>query len=224
MLSMPGIEIRTGTFLSRAKDKNSDFDGHFAESRFSHTNRIIRTVRIGDWLEATLNSRYDISTSFASNTNGISVLLDGYITDIAGEPGFESSSADKILQLYKKSGLGFLQSLRGSYVCLITDENSGEAFLFNDRIGSRPLFYCGDTEGSVLVGAEVRCLAVATPKLDKIDSSAVCEFLIFGSFYSDHTLFSHIKKFPQAALMTFRKESFEHKRYWHIHFRPFEGT
>ncbi len=192
---IPGITVCKQGLLISEENKNGVYDCRSnITARHESENRISRTINLGNWLKASIDTRYDESISVADVANGVSVLLDGYLTDIDGSHGAVISSAQTICHLYAEYGLSCLVKLRGSYVGIILDKEKDIAFLFNDRRGSRPIFYREQKNGSVYVGTEVRVLANTHPKQNCIDQVAACEFLMFGSFYSNDTIFPEIKK------------------------------
>lgn len=171
-------------------------------------------------MSAQVNSRYEDEWIHAADSTGTCVLFDGYLSHITGQAPRERSPAAAVLALYLESGLDFLTRLRGSYTCLIIDAQAHRAHLFNDRRASRPAFYRQETGASLLVGPEVTLLAQAAPAQCDIDPVAVCEFLLFASYYNDRTLFPSIRKLPPGSVMTFAPDMLDIQRYWEIRIDP----
>lgn len=185
-----------------------------------HPGRQHQRAQLGDWLSAQVDSRYAASHTAATGASGTHVLFDGYLSDIVGMVAGGRSPAAVVLALYLESGLDFLPRLRGSYTCLIVDGHSNRAHLFNDRRASRPLFYREAADASLLIGPEVAPLAQATPTLHDIDPVAVCEFLLFASYYNDRTLFPPIRKLPPGSVMTLTPGALTIQSYWEIRIDP----
>lgn len=210
MQTIPGIHVATSRF-NRA-DQANDIAVTVA--------RHMIDARLSDWLSARVDSRYSPTHMHAVHEEGVTVLLDGYLTQITGQSVPLHAPAAAMLALYLESGLDFLSRLRGSYTGLILDRRSNQAHLFNDRRASRPLYYRQDADTSLLAGPEIAHLAQAAPALHEIDPVAVCEFLIFASNYNDRTLFPTIKKLPPASVMTIGRNTLAMRRYWHIRIEP----
>lgn len=205
MQTIPGITLATGRF-------------RLADGAFPPAGRHQTDTHLGDWLSARADARHASSHAHAAHEAGVSVLIEGYLTHVTGQSLPPSAAA--VLALYLKSGLDFLPALRGSYTGLILDSRDDTAHLFNDRRASRPLYYRQDADRSLLAGPEVAALACATPPLQEIDPVAVCEFLIFASYYNDRTLFPAISKLPPASVMSLGPDSVAIRRYWHIRIEP----
>lgn len=210
--SIPGIHLATGRFNVQQTLERTPDSGNAGRRR--------QQAQLGDWLSAHVNSRYAADQIDASDESGTRVLFDGYLTEIVGMAAGGRSPAATILALYRESGLDFLARLRGSYTCVIIDAGNDRAHLFNDRRASRPLFYRQDADGSLLTGPEVAVLAQAAPALHEIDPVAVCEFLIFTSYYNDRTLFPAIRNLPPASVMSLGPDSTAVRRYWQIRIEP----
>lgn len=210
MQTIPGIHLATG-FFHHAQP---------VDERTIAPDRHAAGARLGGWLSAGVDSRYVPTHTHATHEAGVTVLFEGYLTAVAGHADVPTTPAATVLSLYLESGLDFLSSLRGSYTGLILDSRTSQAHLFNDRRASRPLFCRVDAGHSVLVGPEVIHLASAKPELREIDPVAVCEFLIFASYYNDRTLFPGIKKLPPAVVMSLGTDSLILRRYWEINIAP----
>lgn len=207
MQTIPGIHMATGRFHVMQP----------ADTRVTAPDRHAAAAGLGDWLSAGVDSRYGTVHTLATHDAGITVLFEGYLATLDGQAG---PPAAAVLSRYLESGLDCLPQLRGSYTGLILDSRSHQAHLFNDRRGSRPLFYREDPDRAVLVGPEVSQLASAEPALREIDPVAVCEFLIFASYYNDRTLFPGIRKLPPGAVMSLTPDSATLRRYWEIRIDP----
>lgn len=210
--SIPGIHLSTGKFHAR---RPSPHGGGCGDADRTHLQ-----ARLGDWLAAQVDSRYSAHHVDASDTSGTRVLFEGYLSDIVGATPSGRSPAAAVLTLYLESGLDFLPRLRGSYTCLIIDGRDNRIHLFNDRRASRPLFYRQEADASLLIGPEVAGLAQATPALNDIDPVAVCEFLLFASYYNDRTLFPSVKKLRPGSVMTLTPAGMTIASYWSLRIDP----
>jgi hypothetical protein len=210
--SIPGIRVSTAQFNVQRSMAGAPDTGD--------TSRQRQRTQLGDWLSAQVDSRYAVSHIAATDASGAHVLFDGYLSDIVGMAADDRSPAAAILALYHESGLDFLLRLRGSYTCLIVDGRRNCAHLFNDRRASRPLFYRQAGDASLLIGPEVALLAQAAPALHDIDPVAVCEFLLFASYYNDCTLFPTIRKLPPGSVMTLTPGALAVRPYWEIRIDP----
>ncbi len=213
MFTIPGIHLLSRRSADDPNLQNFDLD----------RGRHEVLAGLGDWLSARVDSRYPASHTKATDACGVTILLEGYLTRITDLSASTSLGASDLLVLYLNSGLACLPRLRGSYNALILDRRTNQAHLFNDRRASRPLHIRTDSDGAIRVGPEVACLARTAPALSAIDPVAVCEFVLFASYYYDRTLFPSIRKMLPATVITFAPDRCSQSRYWEISIDPERG-
>lgn len=208
MNPIPGIRLRTGSFVGDRplSEPPGVTSGPGAP--------VALTIDLDDWLHASVITRNAAHDSLYAGDDGLTVLLDGYVS--APTRPAKQSAAAWIAEQFMAQGEAMIPRLRGSYTCLIHDRRNRRAIAFNDRLGSRPLFYRRGADNALAVAAEVRDLLAADPGKEPLDHSAVVEFLICGNYFSDRTLFSAIRKLPQASKITLDPRSFKIEQYWQI--------
>lgn len=182
-----------------------------------------RQLEIGSWLDTRFPRPKNTLSSTASDGSGLSVYVDGYVTNIGDLEVVGADSAAAVLDVYRRKSIGFLGDLRGSYSILIGDELQKVAYLLNDRRGSRPVFIRQCTDERVFFSPEVAELAA----LDSIDLPispvAVAQFMTFSSFFGEDTLFPSITKLPQASLVVLTPERWSVSNYWGIKYGAEQG-
>ena len=153
--------------------------------------------------------------------DGVQVFLDGYLYAPV-DRGVPGQSVDQpaafIADLYRKQESAFLLALRGSYTCVLYDSRRERGWLFNDRLGSRPMYLAETSDGALLAAPRVSDLANLLGGAASINRQGIAEFLVSGSFYADHTFFEPIKLFPQAGLLELGVRTGEPSRYWSLRF------
>ena len=182
-------------------------------------------VRLDDWLVAYGISNRPTEQNFYEGENGVSVIFEGYVT-AGADLIFRASSSDPLAKIieksYRQTGLSFLSDLKGSFLGLIVDRNQGKAFLFNDRQGSRPMFFRDLPDGSNIFAPQVKFLAAIDPLLSQLNEAGVAQFLIRGCYYGQDTLYEDIRKFPQATIATFIPGKVTSRPYWAFNFKRIE--
>lgn len=186
------------------------------------TGRFVKHPSSG-WYESGF-TRPELSSTSASDKQGVTVYINGYITAVEGEGHSAEYAAERVLRLYRRFGLELLTRLRGSYTGLIVDERSESLYLFNDRRASRPLYVRQVEDGSLHFHPEIRLMAAEYAAQPSLDEQAVIQFLVFGSFLGNHTLFSDIRKVPQASIVTIRRDGMRMDRYWSLGYNPDESA
>ncbi len=210
MQAIPGIHFQ----VSRKVSTKPDPIGAAA------TGRHVSRVSLGDWLSGYCDSRYSPSHTTADHACGVSVILEGYLTGIRGVTSLEGSGVRNVLEQYLDHGLEFLTRLRGSYTGLILDARNQQAYLFNDRRASRPIFIREDAHG-MRAGPELATLARREPVLTAVDPVSICEFVIFASCYNERTLFDAIRKLPPGSVLSVTPDGrVSRTRYWQLDIDP----
>jgi len=214
----PGISVLAGIFdKNYVCEEDSIASGMYRQEKVGLKGRI----KLGDWLTAELYSQYPSKLVVHIDSNDVSVIFDGYISDFVGSeksrvPYYQSATG--IADLYKSLGEGFVVDLRGSFTILIADNRKRKAILVNDRLGSRPLFYRELASGSLLVGPSLRAASIFSPQLNELNHEAIGEFLTRGCYCSDHTLYKNVFRFPQGGKLVIQKSRYKISRYWSISF------
>jgi len=216
----PGIWIIRGQATSRygqTKAFEAILERHYDLPLKPHGK-----VKIDDWFVAYGIVNRPSANNYYSGEDNISVIFDGYISDYVGPNSrvpVGVSFAETIGVLYRSCELSFISHLRGSFICVVIDSNLGKAFLFSDRQGSRPMFFRELADGSTFYAPQVNFLSSIEPRLDRLNTSAVGQFLIRGCYYGNDTLFEGIHKFPQGNVTTFTKEQRRSREYWSFRFK-----
>jgi hypothetical protein len=162
-------------------------------------------ARLGSWLAACVISRSELADVYCSDADGITVLFDGYLNHVAaGSPVIrsESHNARLFTRLYREHGKDLPRLLFGSFVGLVLDGKRGQALLFNDRQGSRPLFRRVSDPVSACIAPQTRFLSRIEPKSTKLNTAAIGEFLVRGCFYGTDTLFDDRRKMLPCKNLT----------------------
>lgn len=221
----PGILIVTGEAGQLYKHRN-DVEA-ILKRHYNYPLKPYCRVNINEWLVAYGITSQPSGHNYYSGTGGISVIFDGYLSDYIGSDFHmpsNSSFAQSIEELYRLFGLSFLNYLRGSFICLITDQIQEKAYLFSDRQGSRPMFFRELANRSTIYAPQVKLLASLKPSLDRLNSSAIGQFLIRGCFYGNDTLYEGIQKFPQGNLTAFTRGQQSSQQYWSYKFNESHRT
>lgn len=123
------------------------------------------------------------------------------------------SDTEVVLQGYKVWSADCLTRLRGMFAFAIFDRRDESLFIARDRIGIKPLYYA-QINGQLIFASEIKSL-LQHPDLPRdVNPAAVDEYLSLRYVPGPQTLFSHIKKFPPAHFMIWRKGEGNLKRYW----------
>ena len=210
----PGVVILTGQ-LARAAGAEGAFERQLS-SDWHIPGALRAAISHGGWLLAAVVGRGERSGCLHRDSDGVAVLFDGYLTDVAGHSDMmsgASNGAELVARLYRKFDGAFIPSLRGSFVGLIVDERTDSAVLFNDRSGSRPLFIRRLASG-LAIAPRVRFLAKLDATGMQVRARAVGSFLLRGCCYGNDTLFDGVEKIDQATTLSLKRTAISTERYW----------
>lgn len=106
---------------------------------------------------------------------------------------------DKLKSLYFTNNIDFLKNLRGSFNGIILDKNNNILLIFNDPIGSKPLYYFFDNDKNYLCFSN-KLSFVANSKhflgiTNELDINTSYQILSFGYPLNNETYIKDVKKF-----------------------------
>jgi len=128
------------------------------------------------------------------------------------------NDAELILNLYKNEGTGLFPELNGAFTVAIWNKLTNELVLANDRLGLYPLYFV-DTGTSFAFAAGVRALMRFPGVSQRVDPTAIAEFLTFDHVLGQRSFLRDVELLPQGSILTFRDGKLEQSRYWRPCFR-----
>jgi asparagine synthase (glutamine-hydrolysing) len=139
----------------------------------------------------------DRGPAFASEGQ-ISVAFDGELYEPAGE---RAADAQRAARGVLEHGLEYFRRVHGCFTCAIWDSTARTVTLVTDRFGMRPLFWAVHG-GRLVFASEVGAVTAGGVSEDPSVRGAA-EFLAFGQFIGDTTLYEHVRAAPAAAIVRF---------------------
>jgi len=116
------------------------------------------------------------------------------------------SEAELALNLYLTYREDLPKYMEGTFQIAIWDDEKGKLFLFNDRLGLLPLYYCVGSNGFIFAP-----LIAATLNLpdfsSQLNMEALAEFMRFQRLLSDHTYFKNVKLLPYGSVLKYDLQS-----------------
>jgi asparagine synthase (glutamine-hydrolysing) len=152
----------------------------------------------------------------AANTH---LFFSGEILTDDDDHNAASNRAHRLMDLYERSGAAFLERLNGGFCGLLVDARSRHAVLFNDRYGSRRIYWHANAHGFYFA-TEAKALLAVDPRLRELGARALGELLSCGCVLQNRTLFTKISILPNAARWIFhpdgrcRRESYFSPQTW----------
>lgn len=118
--------------------------------------------------------------------------------------------AGYLVRLYEELGVAFLEHLNGGFCGVLADLRRNEIVVFNDRYGTRRIYYHQGAAGFYFA-SEAKSLLEVAPQLRRLDVRGLGEFLSCGSVLQNRTLFSDVSILPAGARWTFRPDGSSEK-------------
>lgn len=163
---------------------------------------------------------------------------DGSLLWVYGEPfGFDgadgyqprtdrsTTDADYCADLYDEHGLDFVAGLNGEFAGLVFDRRGGEAHLFTDRLGTRPLFY-GRTEGALLFSTRLQSIGLHPEVTPSFDRGYLAEFFGVQKAFGTATPLSGVRTVAPASILAVGLDGAVRasRTYWRPAYRPVDRS
>ena len=124
------------------------------------------------------------------------------------------NDAELILYAYEAWGEDCLQHLIGDFAFVLWDGNARRLFCARDHLGVRQLYYSHNTT-SFVVSNTVNCLRLHPSVSNKLNETAIGDFLLFGLNQEPNTTtFADIQKLPQAHSLIVSAGNVRLNQYW----------
>ena len=124
--------------------------------------------------------------------------------------------AELLLRAFEAWGESCVEYLLGDFSFVIWDAAARRVFCARDQLGNRPLFYAR-TPGALLIGNTLEALRLDPQVSDRLDDSAIADFLVTGNILGPATTaFQDIARVPAGHVLAGTPERFDVRRYWSL--------
>jgi asparagine synthase (glutamine-hydrolysing) len=135
----------------------------------------------------------------------------------------EHSDTETIVHAWLEYGVDMLERFVGMFAIALYDLRTSELYLFRDRMGKKPIFYCED-QGSFAWASEPNALLLSE-RAAHIDRASVAWYFSQKTSPGDRTADDRIRKLPAGCYLKIDLDAgtenrVEMKRYWSIRERP----
>jgi asparagine synthase (glutamine-hydrolysing) len=125
------------------------------------------------------------------------------------------SDAMLLLHAYTAWGPECVDHLRGDYAFGIWDAAAKTLFCARDHFGIKPFFYA-DVGTLFVFGNTLNCLRLHPAVTNRLNESAVGDFLLFGlNWNKATTIFQDIQRLPPAHSLLVSTDTLQIRRYWY---------
>jgi asparagine synthase (glutamine-hydrolysing) len=131
----------------------------------------------------------------------------------------EHSDTETIVHAWLEYGVHMLERFVGMFAIALYDLRTSELYLFRDRLGKKPIFYCED-QSSFSWASEPNALLLPE-RPTHIDRASVAWYFSQKTPPGDRSADDRIRKLPAGCYLKIDTENrIETKRYWSIHAQP----
>jgi asparagine synthase (glutamine-hydrolysing) len=128
------------------------------------------------------------------------------------------TDTEVVLKAYAQWGDASVSRFNGQFAFALWDKVGRSLFLARDRYGIKPLYYWLDGDRMVF-GSEVKAILRHPSCRADIDLEGLYEYLTFQNFFTNGTLFRHVKILPAGTwLKVSESGKLTTQRYWDFHF------
>jgi hypothetical protein len=147
------------------------------------------------------------------------LLVNG--TALANGPASRRLSARALLERHLERGELAPRDLDGGFVVVLADLRRGTVTVYNDRLGTLPVYYLR-AAGSVAFAPETKALFAAFDRGPALSKTGVLSFLACGYCLGDTTLFDGVQCLTPGSALEIAVATGECtvRRYWRIAYAP----
>jgi asparagine synthase (glutamine-hydrolysing) len=149
--------------------------------------------------------------------DGLSLLVDGFVD--VDESGVEASGrdekgfADRLVNLYRHEGAGFLKRLRGSFALALWDATARRLILAVDPFATRSLYYWANGD-RIAFAPRISCFSNHNDIPKEIDPNAIYFYLNHTFIAGPFTIYRHIKRLEPGQCLLWEDGRVLLQRYW----------
>lgn len=137
----------------------------------------------------------------------IFITIDGdpFISEKILENNVDKSSKptfNYFKELYKKSGISFIERLNGPFSIALFDSSKNQLILGRDRSGQKPLYYT-QSNGFFAFASELKALISLPYVGKKLDMKSLYWYMAGGYISSPGSIYKNIFKLPEGSLLIY---------------------
>lgn len=203
------IELMTKVLHHRGPDAG----GHYVGPKTMLGHRRLSIIDLSDKANQPMMSH---SGRFVAVFNG---EIYNY-REVAAELGIEmrtTSDTEVVVEAFEQLGPQFVERLNGMFAIAICEIATQRIWLFRDRMGIKPLFYC-IYDGSLVFASELKAIEQTDifKRHKSLNTNAVGLFLQLGYIPAPDTIYNGVLKFPQGHYAVFDGQNLTLTRYWNL--------
>ncbi len=128
-------------------------------------------------------------------------------------PFTTNSDTEVLLAAFCTWGISCVDELDGMFAFSIWDKQTETLWLFRDRLGVKPMYYCKN-EKSFLFASELRAFFSSEEITPQINSKAVHEYLAYQSISNNHPIVDTIQELKPGSILKLTANELAIQTYW----------
>jgi asparagine synthase (glutamine-hydrolysing) len=177
--------------------RGPDGEGHYIDGALGLGHRRLAIIDLspaGHQPMASEDGRYVIAyNGEVYNFNELRVELEAL-----GYRFHSRTDSEVVLKSLAQWGEKALNRFNGMFALALWDKREKELFLARDRYGIKPLYYA-QVGNKFIFGSEVKAILAIPEFQAEMDREGLLEYLTFQNFFTDRTLFKHVRLLPQGS-------------------------
>lgn len=174
------------------------------------------------------NTKSNFNRPIFNEDKSMLIIMEGEVFDYEKEKKFliekghnfkSNKCAEYCLHLFEEYGEKSLEKLNGSFLIIIYNLRKKEVHLINDRLSSKPLFYCEKNDKNFVFSNQMSSI-LQDPKIPRnLDKTSIFEFFTFKKILGNKTFYKDIKLLPAASILIYKNGKTKTSKYWDMKFQ-----
>lgn len=195
----PGSPVRLKAMTDVIAHRGPDGEGQFVDGPVGLGHRrlaVIDLTPLGRQPMTTPDERFTlVYNGEIYNFQELRAELTG-----RGRSFVSRSDSEVLLAAFAEWGLGALRRFNGMFAFAVWDREKRVLTLARDRFGVKPLYWA-EVDGCLLFGSEIKALLAHSVLGPEMNLEGLAEYLSFQNFFTDRTLFKHVRLLPQGSYL-----------------------
>jgi asparagine synthase (glutamine-hydrolysing) len=127
----------------------------------------------------------------------------------------QERALDFIHQLYIEDGEKFIHKIKGAFGLVVIDKRRKINFVFRDRMGFYPIFYCDAPDG-LLLSNSIKLILSSSAVAFSLNHEAIFRYLFLKAFECPDTPVDEVYSLEPGCLLSYNVGKVETRRYWDL--------
>lgn len=136
---------------------------------------------------------------------------------LSAVPLNSETDTEVFLELFEQLGPAAIEHCNGMFAIAVWDREQNEMFVFRDRAGIKPLYYCDTAEGFKFA-SEIKALLGFADVPQDVSPTSILTYLHFGYVPGQDSIYRNIKKLHPGHYLHLSAKGCEEIAYWQLNY------